>query len=120
MTIPTRFSKEIWILAEHHYDILMRKFPDYAYVLHEDDTYLPAKVTEWWLQLVVSERGTTLLIASFSSSFVKVELSPFKEMTMSTKYGSGIIFANRIEVIEYADPKFTDNVLTNMLERLAR
>lgn len=121
-------TKEIWTLAQHHKDILERRFlNNYRYALHESSTFtLGTSFTDChfldWLRLEVWEAyNLILLVASFSSSFVKIEFSPFKEMAGTSfvvRNGNPrhAAFANFTKEISYADPKFTDDMLSDILE----
>ena len=99
---PRHITREIWALAKHHKDILERTFINtYKYSIcldHALGTYL--EFTRC-LRLVVSERDTKLLVASFSSSSIKITIPPFA--------------GSDPEEIDYANPKFTDKTLTDML-----
>ena len=102
----TRIHEEISILSDHHKAILKSRFPDYdyAYEVYDAD----------WLRLRISKGGSkagavpphhTILMVFFSSSHVKVVV-----------YHD---FPN-YEMISYADPRFTDDFIGDILERVTR
>ena len=100
-------SKEISLLAEHHKDILESRFPDhdYEYFSYQDDC----------IRLVISERDdrdAIFLIVSFSSSSIRIAI-PFAGMST---LDAGHYFI----LIDYADPKFTDDTVSDILKRLGR
>ena len=97
-----RISKEVWLLAKHHMKILRCKFPefpDYNYGLFEHPKY--------WLRLQVTTGRyfdrCPILRVSFSSSSIKIETKPFRLKSLA-------------KIINYADPAFTDDVLSDLLK----
>ena len=108
-----RILKEVLALAAHHREILQRRFSSYDYYLYE---YPKCRIRfEVWKRGAAHVRGLArrieddradLLIASFSSSDIQIRVPP--------------ICPEFTEEISYADPKFTDNTLSDILERLER
>ena len=92
--------KEIVALVEHHLVIIKRRFPDYKCETYEWPEH-------YWLRVEISNGKNVLLVASFTSSSINI----------ATAEAPGPDFA---EVIDYADPRFTDNVIIDTLERLGR
>ena len=91
-------SNEVWLLAEHHEDILRSRFPDHGHVL----TDLTDAGLHYWLS-VTNEEDRTILEAEFTPSCVKIYLDDFPV------YGD--------VVFDYADPRFTDNTIAEIIER---
>ena len=93
--------KEVWILAQYQKGILERKFPKCQHVLYE---YC---LSDHWARLEV-QRSTRphhpILIASFSTSCVRINAN------------APLGFYDH--KIDYADPKFTDDLLSDMLKRM--
>ena len=96
--------EEAIILAEHHKEILKRKFPNYKVYLHKSSTGCSIYVTT--APKAIGTVGTTILEASFVSSSVAI-----------SRYLADSSFVDAI-VLDYADPKFTDDTLIDMLEEL--
>ena len=92
----SRIPIEICLLVEHHKDILWRKFPNYGYEVYE--------WPEYWLRIDIRLNDCTIFIASFSFNCVQFSTS-----------SSDFSF---IEEINYSDPRFTDDMLPDMLRRL--
>ena len=91
-------SREIVALANHHKEILDRKFPDYRHVVTcawGQDCLLRAKVS-------VGDR--CVLKATFTSNSVHI-----------SSFGSNDVF-----ILDYADPKFTDDAISDKLDRLVK
>ena len=89
--------EEISTLSDHHRAILKSRFPDYDY---EYEVYDADR-----LRLRISKGGDIILMLFFSSSDVRIVV-----------YHD---FPN-YEVISYADPRFTDDFIGDILERLGR
>ena len=92
----------IWTLAHYNIGILRHRFPNYEYEAHEFGPLL--------LRLEVWKNKDIILIASFSSSFVKIAWigQPYERYPLMS-----------IEEIDYADPRFTDNTIADILGELA-
>ena len=86
-------AKEIGDLAEHHREILERKFPNYDHSI---------KAYNLWIFVRTKHRGTTVLEAAFLSGYISIRT----------------FFVGHNIVLDYADPKFTDDTLIDMLEEL--
>ena len=123
-TAYPRISKAICLLVEHHKDILKSRFPDYEYKIYE--------CPNDWLRIEISDQrigNGVLLVASFSSSSIKIAnqvvntrlASPSKDK-LNARTGLPMTFIhiapNFTEEISYADPKFTDDMLSDILEGL--
>ena len=114
------FAQEIWDLAEHHIDILKREFPDiyaspfpsipkYKYGIFYDDNLENPKV---WLRVEIWDDPDPsikriILEAAFYSSSVKI-----------ITYDRNPHASARCEIIDYADPKFTDNILHDLIKEM--
>ena len=90
--------EEILALAEHHKQILERKFPNYVYLL-----------VDWpdglcYVDVEVYDHSRALLVASFSTSCVHI-----------TRGDPDLVFSNDETVFDYADPRFTENTLSDIL-----
>ena len=91
-----RVTKEIWALANHQLDMLGYRFPHYDCILYE------SAVSTWpdfWLYIEVHNGYRTVLKASFSADSVRI--APYSEDDID---------------LNYADPEFTDNVISYVLE----
>ena len=99
MNIPTNVPKEISLLAEHHKAVLESRFPDYDYGYEMWDAD--------WLRFMISERGAAILSVLFSSNHVRVVVYPPGNFDLE-------------EEINYTDPRFTDDFLSDILKRLVR
>ena len=84
--------EELVDLAEHHRDILKRRFPSHEYILFKSSTGCSISVAV--------PTGSVIFEASFLLSGVLIA-----PPTMDH------IFIN------YADPKFTDNILVELMEQ---
>ena len=82
-------------LAEHHMRILERKFPNYSHSLHE-------RPLDYLLHVEDEEKNATILDVSFLSDCAQIK--------------TPIIFGSIDIVLYYADPKFTDNILSEIAE----
>ena len=109
MRRPINVPEEVSLLAEHHKAILESRFPDYDY------EYLDHPYRNDCMQLVVSDDGITVLTASFSSNSIHTRLNRGRRIIY------GILDTGHDSIdIDYADPQFTENMLSDMLERLRR
>ena len=99
--------KEIWVLVNHHKEILERRFPNCKCALLAPSSY--------WLRLNISNEGLNALIASFSSSSIKIDHPHLDCWIPKTYFEPGLT-----EVVDYADPRFTDDFIGDILERLGR
>ena len=97
---PGHVFQEVLDLAKHHLRILERKFPNYGYALYESGSSIRLQVSDGSMF-----ETSTLLVAFFSSSSISI---------------SNHLLIHAIEEISYADPKFTDDLLSDKLERLGR
>ena len=86
-------------LADHHKKILQSRFSDYDYV------YLSMYDDE--LRLRISVGPIIILMILFSPSHVRFVIYPPGNRDLE-------------EELSYADPRFTDNFLSDILERLGR
>ena len=89
--MSTPAPEELVALAEHHRDILKRKFPSYEYILFKSSTGCSISVA-------TVPTGLVILEASFLLSCVHIAPS-FGDHTF----------------INYADPKFTDDILAEWI-----
>ena len=106
--------EEILALAEEQMVILERRFPDYKYTLYKSSGGCSISVEtaapQSWL-----DPGSTVLEASFSSSRVNITLFGDVKLERQTKITEVV----QRTVVDYADPKFTENVLSNILASYA-
>ena len=78
-------------LAEHHREILERRFPNYDHSIKAHSSL--------WIFVRTKHRGTTILETAFLSSSIVV-------LTF---------FMGHDIALDYADPKFTDDTLSDIL-----
>ena len=95
--LPHHISQEIWDLAAHHLKILRHKFPDYKYKIYETAGQEP---TGDFASVTIHIGPTTIFWASFTSSFLEIT-------TLRSD-----------ERIYYADPEFTDDILSDKLKEM--
>ena len=101
-TISDGPPEEMRVLAKHHKQILERKFQNYACLL-----------VDWpdglcYIDVEVYDGSRLLLVASFASSRVHI-----------TRGNRGQLFAPDLSaddiIFDYADPRFTENTLSDIL-----
>ena len=114
-TVDSNVPKEVWVIAEHQKEMLKRRFPSYE-----------CRIYEWpngWLRFEVWNKGNiAMLVAVFSSSRVRIMIPPFiqRDKYLLPNFCKGYADNEWAEVVHYADPKFTDDALSDMLEELVR
>ena len=92
--------KEIWDLAEHHKKIIERKFlPRWRCVLYELESNAVMRVEK-------SNDSTSILVIVFSSSFLRMIIPHHRHLIES------------FEEMDYANPRFTDNILSDVLKEI--
>ena len=90
--------KEILALAEHQLGILKRRFPNYEHVLYKHGIC--------WIS--VSDKGGSIILAiSFYSSSIEIISSFGDEETITIEEDF---------VLDYADPRFTDDTISDKLK----
>ena len=125
------FAKEIWDLAQHHKEILKRRSPDHMYAVFESThlIYSPhghhlgktdgpkillrVHLVEWkpepsgplTYRDFVEDKREAVLTAAFSNIHVEIT----KILAPSTEIH---------DIIDYADPEFTDDTIAEKLEEL--
>ena len=116
---------EIRNLAVHHWNILANKFPQYSY-------HVDAFGSEDFIRMRVDAPGGKLWLLSinFSLTSIRVLISrlncrpdyPRLSGTPMAVIESAIDLEHnfRFKVINYADPKFTDDFLSNILKEQER
>ena len=118
-----RISKEILALAIHHKEMLERRFPSLTCNLREVP-YCP--VGGYWLRLQISEEAVEfpplfqnrcILAVSFSSDFIKIERT-HRWLPWPKPHWPRVF--ELMEEINYADPRFTENILSDILVELVR
>ena len=99
----------ILALAYHHRMIIMRKVPDYLCILHRSSSGVRLSVTVGTQRRrqpayhdVPNAMSVTVLEVFFSSSSVQITFDRNN--------------VGRVYNVDYADPKFTDDFLSDMLE----
>ena len=108
-------SKEVVALAQHQLEILECRFPNYHYILYEWPFY--------WSRIEIfggnrPSVASMVLVVSFTPRSIKIAAPPFKVLTLI--HDPRRRYHNLAEEINYADPRFTENTLSDILERLAR
>ena len=89
-------SEEVQALAEYHLDILKRRFPDHKHQYHD----------EFWVR-IEKEGCSTIFVIVFSEDSVRILTGR-----------EGEIVPPIDETIDYADPRFTDDTLSEIIERV--
>ena len=94
-------SSDIWLIANHHLSILRRKFErPFHYEMHEFGPLL--------LRLDIWKNRELILVVSFLSSSIK----------SADNQRAGEHHNASAEEINYADPRFTDSILPDILEKV--
>ena len=88
---------EISLLAKQQLEILMHRFPDYDYQI------LAFGKSD--IRIAVTARGYTILFVSFSDRAILIRVAP-------------VHLPNWNKIIDYVDPEFTDDMLSDMLLKL--
>ena len=94
---------EILVLAEHHLQILKLRFPNYDYSLHKQSKGCSIFVTTISKFLGV---GSAILEAFFQFSHVHIR-----------RNHTGKQAPYDVTVVNYADPRFTDDFIGDILKR---
>ena len=100
-------SKEVLALAEHHRDVLKRRFPH-----HEHYLRVPRSDDYCWLRLDTMacrrRTGDMILMATFYHSSINI----------ASRFNGRIIGAPSCNILRlnYADPNFTDDIIFKIVE----
>ena len=92
-----RITEEVWLLAKHQRDILERRFPHYKCILHKS-------LSECWIS--VETDVIMILSASFTDSSILISLPALPP--------------SHIKEVNYADPRFTENILSDVVGELEK
>ena len=114
----TRYSnanviEEVLDLAKHHKKIIERKFPNYKCILHdswESEVFISVEICQDDIdidhrifRMLSIDQNIYILVACFSTRCIKIESS---------------MIPPEYKTIDYADPRFTDDTITDKLEEL--
>ena len=91
---------DVWLLVKHHKKILERRFPKY----HHTTVDWPG--WERTIELETHDGSITVLVVSFSSNCVHISPEGWRDPE----------FTDDNITLNYADPEFTDSILSDILE----
>ena len=103
--------RHIWALANHHKKILKRRFPNYVVSISVREP-LSGVLYPPFVSVETDEPSIGIFSAAFQPSSVTISIH--------TQYAPGsqtlITSLDREETIYYADPKLTDDILSEIIE----
>ena len=94
-------TEEILDLAKHQLEILERRFPEYKYILY--------KSKGCWVAVETGENIEILMVSFFHSH---IRIAPFSFVQLHEHLHRDPFN------LDYADPKFTDDFLSDILREL--
>ena len=109
----TNVIKEVLDLVKHHKRIIERKFPNYKCTIHdswESEVYISVEIGQDAIDIdhrifraLRIDQNIAILVACFSTSSINIE-----SRMIPPEY----------KTIDYADPRFTDDTITDKLTEL--
>ena len=122
----------LWSLAQHHREILERRFPNYKYTIFDPVTaelkvflrvdildkpdHLPPERERPFQHRYVpyDEEPDRIFLAVFSPSFIYIMPGDFDDDSDLN------VYSREDDKVYYADPKFTDNILSDKMKEFER